>query len=558
MGKLSKKASQFLNSLDSIPKAQEGISFPYIDDTNYILDPNNISGSIQEAKEKQTVRLKDDYGSIQPMFNSNPNVQKLDSYDTQDALGMDAGSGIPVLANLFKMAKGLSYGPRKVKRDRDIANSFEKESERDFKLRSNESKANSFYMTPYTVGRSDDLTMKDGGIILFQDGGLFDFQNYFNSMEENRKTSIDKLQDYYKKESNRLDKLWREKTVSSGTNTAAGAIGAITDIVGIFGGGGGNTQVETPESQQQISFKEGGRKAIFNRVLNRLQQGGLTETVDTFLFGNNVPKYSPEKQTSSDHVNADIQRAKEYDRNPNQYKSLNTIVNGGDPEDIKLRGSKKVRFREQQEGGEIENIYDPNYNPYPEQENKTNQILEYLMAESEINLEESETDVMLNSLVNQSFRNNSQNITPSTQDTYSTQNVPIATNLKVSGDISSMNNKSIAISHNNVGNIKYGSFAQKYGAVPGRRATDGGVFAKFPSVEAGMKAQEDLLRSGSYANLTVAEAMKKWSNSGYASDLVPQLSGKKMKDLTHEEFEMLRQAQIKREDPRMYQILYGS
>ena len=37
--------------------------------------------------------------------------------------------------------------------------------------------------------------------------------------------------------------------------------------------------------------------------------------------------------------------------------------------------------------------------------------------------------------------------------------------------------RSIAVSMNNPGNIKMGKFAARYGATPGRQATDGGVFA---------------------------------------------------------------------------------
>src|SRR5574343_421082 len=70
---------------------------------------------------------------------------------------------------------------------------------------------------------------------------------------------------------------------------------------------------------------------------------------------------------------------------------------------------------------------------------------------------------------------------------------------------------SIAVSHNNPGNIKFGDFAKKYGAIEGRRATDGGVFANFPSIEAGLEAKKDLLLGNSYRNLTVDQAMKRWS-----------------------------------------------
>jgi len=86
---------------------------------------------------------------------------------------------------------------------------------------------------------------------------------------------------------------------------------------------------------------------------------------------------------------------------------------------------------------------------------------------------------------------------------------------------------SIAVSHNNPGNIKFGEFAKKYGATEGRRATDGGVFAQFPDVETGLKAKQDLLLGKEYRDLTVDQAMRRWSNNGYGGELYPEIANKK-------------------------------
>lgn len=110
---------------------------------------------------------------------------------------------------------------------------------------------------------------------------------------------------------------------------------------------------------------------------------------------------------------------------------------------------------------------------------------------------------------------------------------------------------SIAVSHNNPGNIKFGEFAKKYGATEGRRATDGGVFAQFPDVETGLKAKQDLLLGSGYRNLTVDQAMKRWSNNGYGGELYPEIANKKISDLSDEELSSLSQKQIKREDGAM-------
>ncbi|WP_342164065.1 phage tail tape measure protein [Methylobacterium sp. SD21] len=75
----------------------------------------------------------------------------------------------------------------------------------------------------------------------------------------------------------------------------------------------------------------------------------------------------------------------------------------------------------------------------------------------------------------------------------------------------------------NPGNIKFGQFAQSQGAT----GADDKGFAVFPSYEAGIKAQENLLfNSKSYSGLTIAEAIRKWAPGSdgnnpesYAADL---------------------------------------
>jgi hypothetical protein len=86
--------------------------------------------------------------------------------------------------------------------------------------------------------------------------------------------------------------------------------------------------------------------------------------------------------------------------------------------------------------------------------------------------------------------------------------------------------------NNNPGNIKYGKFAKKYGA---KADKDG--FAIFPDRQVGLKAMKDLLKSDSYKNLSVKDAIHKWTdkqpyryNLGYISD-------KKVSELDPEELE---------------------
>jgi len=65
--------------------------------------------------------------------------------------------------------------------------------------------------------------------------------------------------------------------------------------------------------------------------------------------------------------------------------------------------------------------------------------------------------------------------------------------------------------NNNPGNIKFGDFAKKYGAVQGTKATDGGYFAYFPDETTGAKARQDLLQTSRYTNLPLDYAMKVYS-----------------------------------------------
>ena len=125
------------------------------------------------------------------------------------------------------------------------------------------------------------------------------------------------------------------------------------------------------------------------------------------------------------------------------------------------------------------------------------------------------------------------------------------------------------IAHHNPGNIKYGKFAAKYGAVAGRKATDGGNIAIFPDWESGMKAKKDLLRSGGYKNLTLDEAMKRWSGyyvepkpgkprGGYGADrIAPQLANKRMADMSEDELNLVMKKMAKIEDGDVYKVVYG-
>ena len=83
---------------------------------------------------------------------------------------------------------------------------------------------------------------------------------------------------------------------------------------------------------------------------------------------------------------------------------------------------------------------------------------------------------------------------------------------------------SISWRHNNPFNIKYGTFAERYGAKKGQGATDGGNFAVFRSEEEGIQAAKDLLKGDSYKNLSIEDAMRRWSGKGYGADVIKNSS----------------------------------
>lgn len=100
------------------------------------------------------------------------------------------------------------------------------------------------------------------------------------------------------------------------------------------------------------------------------------------------------------------------------------------------------------------------------------------------------------------------------------------------GDPGDGNDPTRADRNRNPGNIKYGKFAQKYGA---RKDKDG--FAIFPNINAGLQAMKDLLSSKSYKDMSVKDAISKWTaGQPYRYDL-GDISSKKVSQLSPQEFE---------------------
>lgn len=78
----------------------------------------------------------------------------------------------------------------------------------------------------------------------------------------------------------------------------------------------------------------------------------------------------------------------------------------------------------------------------------------------------------------------------------------------------------LARTHSNPGNLKYGPATARLGAMKGQAASDGGNFAYFPDAQTGVNAIGQLLKSGVYKNMDVDSALKKYSNGGYGAEIL--------------------------------------
>ena len=104
--------------------------------------------------------------------------------------------------------------------------------------------------------------------------------------------------------------------------------------------------------------------------------------------------------------------------------------------------------------------------------------------------------------------------------------------------------------NNNPLNIKASEATLSYGGVAGtdpKPATDGGKFLVFETPEDGFEAAKRLIQTSGYINLTVDGAMKRWSNSGYGGEIMPNIKNKKISELTQSELDALIRKMAERE-----------
>lgn len=104
--------------------------------------------------------------------------------------------------------------------------------------------------------------------------------------------------------------------------------------------------------------------------------------------------------------------------------------------------------------------------------------------------------------------------------------------------------------NNNPLNIKASTFTKSFPGViglDGKPASDGGQFLVFNSPQAGFEAAAKLLGSGVYKNLTVDQALRKWSNNGYGGEIVPHYAGATIAQLSPAQIQAIIKTMAQRE-----------
>ncbi len=125
---------------------------------------------------------------------------------------------------------------------------------------------------------------------------------------------------------------------------------------------------------------------------------------------------------------------------------------------------------------------------------------------------------------------------------------------KASSNETAQNGKKLSLAqrHNNPGNLKFANWMTKYGAVKGDPGTDGGSFAKFPSVEAGQQAMVSLLKDKNYQKRTVEDAISRWTNKAPYKNIPGNIKGKKLSELDSNQFTSLLNTITQGEDSKTY------
>ena len=478
--------------------AQQGLQVPYqypYEDNTTPFDLGQIDQNLYTAQQNQMVQNSLNKVDLPKIEQKNPSLLE------------GAGNAIPLVSSIIKLGTGIK-SLFDAKREKKRAEMRKRNAKLDLERRAKESRENDFYQTPYTTGSYSNFNKKGG---VYQDGG---FLNYYNQMEQQNNQTQQTWETYYEDYVNQKEQEAEQLRQQGLSDTIGGGLNLVGDVAKMVLQKGGLT---TPVAAQESTRTSINNPNYFMPILKPENINDIENRRDSFIY--NFRK---------------------------EYPAVHDILMGKDPE--KTSFPRRKRFykdeRMRQEGGQIEideDLYSEGFQSPVQQNGSYFQELKdkYQAIDPQGAFE--------NQAMSWIFEEEPQPQYP--LDNYMQSQDEELTPIPLKGDI--------ATTHNNAGNIKFGEFAKKYGATPGRQATDGGKFAHFPDIESGLQAQKDLLTSGSYKNLTVANAMKRWSNSGYGADLYPEVSNKKMTDLSPQELNELILRQTKRESPTIYKKIYG-
>lgn len=247
--------------------------------------------------------------------------QKPELFPQENQQVQEEGSfldALPVIGSIGQVIGGIAgifEGAKKRKKQRIYENAYRE----DLQDKREKSRANNFYLTPYTVGRTDDLTAKKGmKVPLYQDGGQADlnsFMEFYNQQEQAKQRQMVWLNSLYKDQNEQLKANAKQTTNQGISDVGGGLMGLVGSI-----------------------FQQGG--AIQDRLVKpKVVNYGTSPIPAAQIRAINVAEsYTP--------------------------TTLLSAVNFG-------KGSNKVksrdRYRMKQEGGEIEqsdteNLYSPDFN----------------------------------------------------------------------------------------------------------------------------------------------------------------------------------------------------
>ena len=243
---------------------------------------------------------------------------------TPESSGLDK---LEMLSPALKIGMGIK-GLVESGRDRRYQKFHEKEYEKDLMERKNQMKSNSFYMTPYTAGRTSDLTMKQGGQV-YQQGGttpMDAFMNFYNTQEQSKKQVLQTLEEGYSDKNEALEAKWRDDRANSWKSIGEGAtfaIDAAKQAAGMMMQEGGNVK---PNIQKlgKIEFDS-------NTAIN--QNGVLTVTDTKTKKDFNVVRnpdgtygwFNPKK----DKIPSQVDYSKKFYKdfiNSKQYYKINRVT----------------------------------------------------------------------------------------------------------------------------------------------------------------------------------------------------------------------------------------